>query len=349
MLPDVELHEHAVMGPAEPLLAAEHLRLHFKVPSGVPFKPARRVHAVDDVSFTVGRGQTLGLAGETGCGKSTLARCVLRLYDLDDGSIRFMGQDITSLRGERLRRVRMHMQPIFQDPYSSLNPRATVREIVAEPLISHGFDDSDVRDRTNEALELVGLNRRMAVRYPHEFSGGQRQRISIARAIVLRPELIVADEPLSALDVSIQAQIINLLLDLQEKLSLTYIFISHDLRVVRHISTNVAIMFLGKIVEYGPAEEVCRNPRHPYTSALLSAVPVLPGHRPVTRVLLSGDPPSPMAPPSGCRFRTRCPRAGDPCVAEHPPLEDIVPGHQVACYFPLAEGEGLQTRPPSRA
>ncbi len=327
---------------AEPLVSAQHLRLHFKVPSGVPFKPPRRIQAVDDVSFTLERGQTLGLAGETGCGKSTLARCVLRLYDVDDGTISFMGQDITALRGEKLRRVRMNMQPIFQDPYSSLNPRATVRDIVAEPLVAHGFPEHEVRGRMQEALELVGLNARMAERFPHEFSGGQRQRIGIARAIILRPKLIVADEPLSALDVSIQAQIINLLLELQEKLSLTYIFISHDLRVVRHISTNVAIMFLGKIVEYGPAEEVCRNPRHPYTSALLSAVPVLPGQRPATRVLLAGDPPSPMSPPSGCRFRTRCPRAQDVCAVEHPPLEDVDPRHMVACYFPLARGEGLR-------
>ncbi len=343
MLPDLAVRKPEETAQ-EPLLSAQHLSMHFNVPSGVPLRPGRAVHAVDDVSFTLRRGQTLGLAGETGCGKSTLARCILRLYDVDQGSISFMGQDITRLRGERLRRVRMHMQPIFQDPYSSLNPRATVREIVAEPLIAHGFASAEARNRTDEALELVGLNRRMADRFPHEFSGGQRQRIGIARAIVLRPELIVADEPLSALDVSIQAQIINLLLELQEKLSLTYVFISHDLRVVRHISTNVAIMFLGKIVEFGPAEEVCVSPRHPYTSALLSAVPVLPGHRPVARVLLKGDPPSPMEPPSGCRFRTRCPRAADICAGEHPPLEELDAGHRVACYFPLRRGESLSAR-----
>ncbi len=330
--------------PSELLLAVDHLRLHFKVPSGVPFKPGRRVHAVDDVSLTASRGQTLGLAGETGCGKSTLARCILRLYDVDEGTIRFKGQDITRLRGKQLRRIRKNMQPIFQDPYASLNPRATVREIVAEPLIAHGFGGSEVRDRVNEALELVGLNQQMGERFPHEFSGGQRQRISIARAIILKPELIIADEPLSALDVSIQAQIINLLLDLQEKLSLTYIFISHDLRVVRHISTNIAIMFLGKIVEYGPAEQVCRNPRHPYTAALLSSVPSLPGRRRVARVPLVGDPPSPMSPPSGCRFRTRCPRAQEVCAGEPPPLEELDPGHRVACYFPLSRGEWLAPR-----
>ncbi|TAN31998.1 ABC transporter ATP-binding protein [bacterium] len=327
--------------PPEPLLAVDRLRLNFKVPSGVPFKPGRRVHAVDDVSLTASRGQTLGLVGETGCGKSTLARCILRLYDVDEGTIRFKGQDITHLRGQQLRHIRKNMQPIFQDPYASLNPRATVREIVAEPLIAHGFGGGDVRDRVKEALDLVGLNPRMGERFPHEFSGGQRQRISIARAIILKPELIVADEPLSALDVSIQAQIINLLLDLQEKLSLTYVFISHDLRVVRHISTNIAIMFLGKIVEYGPAEEVCLNPRHPYTAALLSAVPSLPGRRTVARVLLAGDPPSPMSPPSGCRFRTRCPRAREVCAGEPPPLDELDPDHRVACYFPLSRGEWL--------
>jgi oligopeptide/dipeptide ABC transporter ATP-binding protein len=290
---------------------------------------------VDDVSFELHRRETLGIVGESGCGKSTLARCVLRLTDLEAGRIVFMGRDITALAGDDLRRIRREMQPIFQDPYASLNPRLRIADIIAEPLSVNGFPAGEIAARVKEALDLVGLGQLIADRFPHQLSGGQRQRVGIARAIALRPALIVADEPISSLDLSIQAQIINLLRDLQERFDLTLVFISHDLRVVRQICSRIVVMFLGKIVEVGPTEEVCAAPRHPYTRALLAAVPELSFSRDRRRgALLSGDPPSPLSPPSGCRFRTRCAFARDHC-AEVEPVLGGADDRQFACHYPL--------------
>jgi peptide/nickel transport system ATP-binding protein len=320
----------------EVLLTAMDLRRYFAAPSATLFGRHRNVHAVDGVSIELRRGDTLGIVGESGCGKSTLARCLLRLIDVDAGTIAFLGRDITDLAGEELRRVRRHMQPIFQDPYASLNPRLRVADIVAEPLTVHGFAAADVAARVTEALELVGLGHALRDRLPHQLSGGQRQRVAIARAIVLRPALIVADEPVSSLDLSIQAQIINLLRDLQQRFDLALIFISHDLRVVRQLCSRIAVMFLGKIVETGPTDEVCARPRHPYTGALLASVPELSFDRERrTRVLPAGDPPSPISPPSGCRFRTRCAFARDRCAEVEPPLAGRDADHLWACHFPL--------------
>jgi peptide/nickel transport system ATP-binding protein len=320
----------------EVLLAAAGLRRYFAVPSQRLFGRDRYVRAVDGVSLEVCRGDTLGIVGESGCGKSTLARCLLRLTDVEAGDIVFMGNDITSLEGDELRRIRRQMQPIFQDPYASLNPRITVADIVAEPLVVNGFAAAETTTRVNEALQLVGLGRGAAGRFPYQLSGGQRQRVGIARAIVLRPALIVADEPISSLDLSIQAQIINLMRDLQEQFQLTLIFISHDLRIVRQLCSRIAVMFLGKIVENGPTEEICAAPRHPYTRALLAAVPELSfSAGQGKRVRLSGDPPSPMAPPSGCRFRTRCAIARDLCSGQEPTLSGDG-AHVWACHFPLS-------------
>jgi peptide/nickel transport system ATP-binding protein len=320
----------------EVLLTATDLRRTFAVPSETLFGRPRRVHAVDGVSLELRRGDTLGIVGESGCGKSTLARSLLRLIDPDAGTIVFMGRDITGLAGDELRRMRRHMQPIFQDPYASLNPRFRIADVVAEPLAVHEFPAGEIRARVAEALELVGLGPSLAVRYPHELSGGQRQRVGIARAIALRPALIVADEPISSLDLSIQAQIINLLRDLQQRFELTLVFISHDLRVVRELCANVAVMFLGKIVETGPTEEVCARPRHPYTSALMASVPELAfGTERGPRTLLVGDPPSPISPPSGCRFRTRCAQARERCAEIEPRFAAGVHAHRWACHFPL--------------
>ncbi len=320
----------------EALLAATGLRRYFAAPSETLFGPRRYVRAVDGVSLELARGDTLGIVGELGCGKSTLARCLLRLTDLDAGNITFMGRDITSLAGDELRRIRRHMQPIFQDPYASLNPRRRIAEIVAEPLEVNGIAASEIAARVPEALELVGLARSVGERFPHQLSGGQRQRVGIARAIVLRPALIVADEPVSSLDLSIQAQIINLMRELQERFNLALVFISHDLRLVRQLCSRIAVMFLGKIVESGPTEEVCARPRHPYTQALLASVPELWSARdPRTRTLLTGDPPSPISPPSGCRFRTRCGFVRDRCIDVVPELAGSDSDHLYACHFPL--------------
>jgi len=306
--------------------------------SGLLGRPTKEVKAVDDVSFSIQDGTTLGIVGESGCGKSTLARVVTRLIDPTSGSVVLDGQDITTLSGHDLRIARRKMQMIFQDPYASLNPRHSVGQIISAPLEVQKMSPANgVKSRVQELMNLVGLNPEHYNRYPHEFSGGQRQRIGIARALILEPKLLVADEPVSALDVSIQAQILNLLENLQKELGLTYMFIAHDLSVVRHIADNVAVMYLGKIVETGPATSVYAMPRHPYTTALLSAVPVAdPTKRGRTgRIRLVGDVPSPVDPPSGCRFRTRCWKATDLCATSEPALVEIAPGHSVACHFPM--------------
>jgi oligopeptide/dipeptide ABC transporter ATP-binding protein len=335
-------------GSSEVLLRVENVVKEFPVASSKLFSRSREaVHAVDGVSFELRRGETLGLVGETGCGKSTLARCITRLYSITGGTVDFDGRDISRLEGGALRDVRRDVQMIFQDPYGSLNPRRRVGSIISEPFIIHGTLDGAARKRrVQELMELVGLNPEHYNRFPNEFSGGQRQRIGVARALALQPKLIVCDEPVSALDVSIQAQIINLLADLQAELGLTYLFIAHDLSVVQHVSDRVAVMYLGKIAELADVDDLYGHPRHPYSNALLSAVPVADPNAAASRerVVLIGDVPSPINPPSGCRFHTRCPKAQELCVAEDPPL---VPrfadpaGHVAACHFPVADGEDL--------
>jgi oligopeptide/dipeptide ABC transporter ATP-binding protein len=326
---------------------------HFPIRSGgLLRRDAGSVKAVDGVSLTVRSGETLGLVGETGCGKSTLARCITRLYDLTSGKVVFDGQDISTLSARAMRPVRSKVQMIFQDPYGSLNPRRRVGSIIGDPFAIHGVASGDERKRrVQELMEMVGLNPEHYNRFPAEFSGGQRQRIGVARALALRPKLIVCDEPVSALDVSIQAQVINLLADLQNELGLTYIFIAHDLSVVRHVSDRVAVMYLGKVAELSPSEELYHHPRHPYTNALLSAVPVpdpdLSDSR--ERLILAGDVPSPTNPPSGCRFHPRCPKARPNCVEDDPaliPRLDDGPTHQAACHYPVADGEDLTTQRP---
>ena len=318
------------------LLEVNNLKMYFPVTAGLIFQRAvAQIKAVDDITFFVRRGETLGLVGESGCGKTTTGRCILQLYKPTDGQILFEGQELVGLSTRQMRQMRRQMQVIFQDPFSSLNPRMTAGNIIGEPLIVHGLVKSkeEYRERVAELLQNVGLNPYMADRFPHEFSGGQRQRIGVARALSVDPKLIVCDEPVSALDVSIQAQVINLLEDLQERFSLTYLFIAHDLSVVRHISDRVAVMYLGRLVEIADRNEIYRNPFHPYTKALLSAVPipdpVIDAQR--ERIILSGEVPSPLNPPSGCVFHPRCPIAIDDCTQAIPDLREVEPGHWASC------------------
>jgi oligopeptide/dipeptide ABC transporter ATP-binding protein len=331
------------------LVEVRGLVKHFPITRGILFqKPVGAVRAVDGIDFDVRRGETLGIVGETGCGKTTTARLLLRLLDPTAGSITFDGREIAFVRGAALRQLRREMQMVFQDPYSSLNPRKTVGSIVREPLEIHGIGDSGAqRRRVQELMEQVGLNPEHYNRYPHEFSGGQRQRIGVARALAVGPKLIVADEPVSALDVSIQAQILNLLSDLQRDLGLTIVLIAHDLSVVRHMCDRVAVMYLGKIVELADNETLYHHPRHPYTGALLAAVPVPDPHsvRPERRQLLAGDVPSPTAPPAACRFHTRCPKAQERCWTEAPLLEPKPSGGLAACHFPLTDEEAAERIP----
>ncbi len=331
---------------AEPIVQVRGLVKHFPISRGVIFRrQLGAVQAVDGVDFDVRRGETLGIVGETGCGKSTTARLIMRLLDATSGEIRFDGEDITRLKGARLKALRRDMQMIFQDPYSSLNPRKTVGATIGQPFAIHGLaEGKDVRKRAvQELMETVGLNPEHYNRYPHEFSGGQRQRIGVARALALKPKLLIADEPVSALDVSIQAQVLNLLLEMQRTFGLTLVFIAHDLSVVRHMCDRVAVMYLGRIVELGPADALYGFPRHPYTGALLSAVPVAdPTLRRDERELLSGDVPSPANPPKACRFHTRCPKAQERCSIDDPPLQDKGTGTEAACHFPLSREEVAQ-------
>ena len=319
---------------AEPLLEVRDLVRHFPVRRGFFGRVSGQVRAVDGVSFDLHEGEVLGLVGESGCGKTTTGRCVLRLIEPTSGTVRFDGRDITRLSRRELRPLRRQMQVIFQDPYSSLNPRLTVGSMLTEALTIHGLArGATARSRVAELLELVGLSADHARRYPHEFSGGQRQRIGVARALAVEPRLIVADEPVSALDVSIQAQILNLLQELQRRLGLTYLFVAHDLSVVEHISDRVAVMYLGRIVEQADAETLYRAPRHPYTLSLLSAIPRPEPGRARDRIVLEGDVPSPSAPPAGCRFHPRCPLAQERCAREEPALRTLAPGHDSACHF----------------
>ncbi|HYR44133.1 MAG TPA: dipeptide ABC transporter ATP-binding protein [Terriglobia bacterium] len=322
---------------AEPLLSVRNLKKYFPIHRGVLSRVAAHVKAVDDISFDINSGETFGLVGESGCGKTTAGRTILRLIEPDAGTIRFDGIDLLGLGKQELRRKRRDMQIIFQDPYASLNPRMTIRTTVGEPFAIHSLAGGSEREqRVADLLKTVGLDPAVMNRYPHEFSGGQRQRIGIARALALKPKLIIADEPVSALDVSIQAQIINLLADLQQQFGLTYLFISHAIPVIEHIATRIGVMYLGKLVEVGTSAQICLAPRHPYTQALLSAVPIPDPGAKKQRIFLRGEVPTPIDPPSGCRFHTRCPIAVDRCKVEEPPLLEVEEGRDAACH--LVEG-----------
>jgi oligopeptide transport system ATP-binding protein len=320
---------------AEELLRVRDLRKRFAVKGGIFSRTVDQVHAVDGVSFDIGKGETLGLVGESGCGKSTTGRCILRLIEPSSGEVWFQGSDVTRMDHGALQALRRDMQIIFQDPYASLNPRLKVGAIIGEALAIHKLAPTQkaMEDRVVQLLETVGLQPDHMHRFPHEFSGGQRQRIGIARALAVEPKLIVCDEPVSALDVSIQAQVINLLEDLQEEFGLTYLFIAHDLSVVEHISTRVAVMYLGRVVEIAPSRELYDNPLHPYTEALLSAVPIPDPTVKRKRIMLQGDVPNPIRPPSGCHFHTRCPIAKPDCAQRAPELRESKPGHWVSCHY----------------
>ncbi|MGD8353448.1 MAG: dipeptide ABC transporter ATP-binding protein [Pseudomonadota bacterium] len=317
-----------------PLVEVRDLIKHFPITGGVLLREVASVHAVDGVDLSIRPGETLGLVGESGCGKSTLGRLILRLDEPTSGQVLFEGENILAFGPEKMRSMRAEMQIIFQDPFSSLNPRKSVAHIIGEPLLVHGVKSRTEREnRVERLLEVVGLRREHMRRYPHQFSGGQRQRIGVARALALNPKLIICDEAVSALDVSIQAQVINLLQDLQDEFNLTYLFISHDLSVVEHISDRVAVMYLGKVVELADKRDLYGNPLHPYTQALLGAAPVPDPHRDIRHAILKGDVPSPIDPPSGCRFHTRCPYAEQICVDHEPELEKLGEGHTAACHF----------------
>ncbi len=319
---------------AEPLLKVNNLKKYFPIQKGILGHEQGSVKAVDDVSFYVNEGETLGIVGESGCGKSTTGRMIMRLLNPTSGSIEFEGNDLAKLSNSAMRKARREIQMVFQDPYASLNPRHSIGKILEEPLIVHGLGDAKERKRrVNELLEIVGLSNYHAKRYPHQFSGGQRQRVGIARALMTNPKLIIADEPVSALDVSIQAQVLNLMQDLQKKLKLTYIFIAHDLGVVRHISDRVGVMYLGKMVELAESEQLYSNPLHPYARGLLSAVPIPDPDYKREQILLTGDIPSPSNPPTGCAFHTRCPFRTEVCVSRVPQLVEVEKGHSVACHL----------------
>jgi oligopeptide transport system ATP-binding protein len=321
----------------ETLISVRNLVKKFPIHGGLLSREVASVKAVSDVSFDIKKGETLGLVGESGCGKSTLGRCILRLIEPTSGSVFFKGQDITKVSPAEMRKLRRNMQIIFQDPYASLNPRMTVEDILGEPLEIHKLFKTgrEKRERIIKLLDLCGLRREAIARYPHEFSGGQRQRICIARALAVEPEFIVCDEPVSALDVSIQAQIVNLMQDLQKELGLTYLFIAHDLKVIEHISTRVAVMYLGKVAEMSAAEDLYHDPKHPYTQALLSAIPIPDPDYKKERVILHGDVPSPINPPSGCYFHPRCPIAKDNCKSDTPTLRNLGKQgtHDVSCHY----------------
>ena len=317
-----------------PLLEVAHLTKHYPVRAGWLDREGARVHAVDDVSFTIADGETLGLVGESGCGKSTLGKTVLKLVEPTAGTVQWRGERIDHLDARAMRRYRRELQAVFQDPYASLNPRMRAADIVAEPIRNfEAVQGPEVRARVEWLFERVGLRADQLLKYPYEFSGGQRQRLGIARALAPRPRLIVCDEPVSALDVSVQAQVINLLVDLQQELGLSYLFVAHDLAVVEHISHRVAVMYLGRIVELAGTRRIFDDPQHPYTEALLSAVPMPDPLAQRKRIILAGDVPSPISPPTGCRFHTRCPYAFERCRVEEPPLAEVAPGHFAACHL----------------